>query len=318
MPAGLVMVIVKVLGAPGMMVVGAKALATMGANNTSSGACAGLVLLPLLVCKAPAGMLFTAVPPVVLVTGTVIVQVPGVPAGMVAPLARLMLLPPAVAVTMPLVQVVDAAGLAATVTPAGKVSRKLATRAALVALLLLNVRVSVETLPAAMVDGLKALATTGGLAGLVDNGAVAGWPVSATGPVAVGALVVLFKLVIAAAMVTPVVVPLPMIRVQLLGPAAKLTPLTLKVLPAIEPAPQVPVMAGLPTKAMLAEPLVGKVSLTATPVNAGLPAGLLRVSVMVLIAPGAMGLVPNALATTGGAMMLMHWSLMPLTAGGPA
>jgi hypothetical protein len=307
LPAGLVIVKVRVLAAPGMMTVGVKLLTTVGASKTFNGACAGLTLLPLLVCSAPAGMLLTAMPPVLLVTGTLIVQVPGVPAGMLAPLARLMLLPPAVAVTpVPPEQVVLAAGLAATVTPDGKVSRKLATKAALVALLLLNVMVKVDVPPAAMVTGLNTLATVGGLAVLVDNGAVAGMPVNGTGPVAVGALVVLFKVVIAAAMVTPLVVPLPMMMVQLLGPAGKVMPLTLKVLPATEPAPQVPPITGVPTKVMLAEPLVGKVSLTATPVNEGLPAGLLRVKVMVVTSPGAIGFLPNALATTGGAMTLTH------------
>ena len=99
------------LDAPGTMVGCVKLFTTVGGSKTFNGACAGLTLLPLLVCSAPAGMLFTAVPPVVLVTGTLIVQVPGVPAGMDAPLARLMLLPPAVAVTVPLAQVVLAAGL---------------------------------------------------------------------------------------------------------------------------------------------------------------------------------------------------------------
>jgi hypothetical protein len=314
----LVITKVKVLAAPGMMVGNVKLLTTVGGNKVFNGACAGLTLLPLLVCNAPAGMLLTAVPPVVLVTGTLTVQVPGAPAGMAAPLARLMLLPPAVAVTVPLAQVVLAAGVAATVTPAGKVSKKLATKAALVALLLLSVMVKVDTPPAAMVTGLNTLATVGGLAVLVDNGAVAGTPVNGTGPVAVGALVVLFKVVMAAAMVTPLVEPLPMIMVQLLGPAGKLMPLTLNILPAIEPAPQVPPTAGEPANAMLAEPFVGRVSLTATPVKAGLPAGLLNVSVMVVISPGAMGFLPKALATTGGAMTLTHWSVMPVTTGGPA
>ena len=82
----LVRVIVSTLVPPALIVAGAKALATVGALAfTVSVAVAGAALLPLFVCKAPAAIVFAAAPGVLLVTFAVIVQVPGVPPGIVAP-----------------------------------------------------------------------------------------------------------------------------------------------------------------------------------------------------------------------------------------
>ena len=81
----LVNVIVSTLVPPETIVAGLKALATVGAFVTVRVAVAGAALLPLFVCKALAGMVFVAVPAVVLVTFAVIVQVPGAPPGIVAP-----------------------------------------------------------------------------------------------------------------------------------------------------------------------------------------------------------------------------------------
>ena len=66
------------LGAPLVTVIDAGVF-------TCSVAVAGAALLPLFVCKAPAAIVFSAAPAVLLVTFAVIVQVPGVPPGIVAP-----------------------------------------------------------------------------------------------------------------------------------------------------------------------------------------------------------------------------------------
>ena len=70
--------------------------------------------------------------------------------------------PPAVAVSAP-PQVVLALGVAAITTPLGKVSMSGAVRLAAVASALLKVMVRVETPPALMVAGLKALPSVGGM-----------------------------------------------------------------------------------------------------------------------------------------------------------
>lgn len=59
MPTGLVMVRVRVLLAPGAMLFRLKALLAVGASTTFWVACARFTLLPLLVCRAPAGMVLT-------------------------------------------------------------------------------------------------------------------------------------------------------------------------------------------------------------------------------------------------------------------
>ena len=70
---------------PTPMVAGANALETAGTVATVRLAVAGAGLLPLLVCSAPAAMVLVTVPDVLLVTLAVIVQLPGVPAGMLPP-----------------------------------------------------------------------------------------------------------------------------------------------------------------------------------------------------------------------------------------
>ena len=82
----LLRVIVRTLDPPAAIVVGAKALATVGALAvTVRLAVAAAALLPLLVCNAPAAIVLVTVPTVLLVTLAVIVQLPGAPPGMVAP-----------------------------------------------------------------------------------------------------------------------------------------------------------------------------------------------------------------------------------------
>ena len=83
---------------------------------------AAVALLPPEVCTAPIGIVLTYEPIAAAVTLTEIVQDP---TGMVLPDAREMADEPLAAVTTP-PHVVEMAGVAATTTPAGKVSVKIA------------------------------------------------------------------------------------------------------------------------------------------------------------------------------------------------
>ncbi len=75
---------VKVEMPPVRILVGLKALATLGGASTVKVDVAGVGLLPMAVFRLPAGMLFGNTPPSAEVTGTVMVQPP---LGIVAPLA---------------------------------------------------------------------------------------------------------------------------------------------------------------------------------------------------------------------------------------
>ncbi len=157
---------VRVEVAPEVIEVGAKALASVGAAAlTVSVALAALALLPSLVASAPAARVLVAVPGVLEVTETAIVQPP---AGIGAPLAYTTEVLPGVAVTEAAVQVVDRPFGDATVMPAGSASVSAEERAAAVALLLPSVSVRVEVPPEVMVVGLKALVRLGAAALIVS------------------------------------------------------------------------------------------------------------------------------------------------------
>lgn len=127
---------------------------------TVNGAVADLGLLPLVVIKAPAGMVLTYVPGALDVTLTVKVQLPL--AGIVRPAGKVTVDPPAAATGAPVPpQVVFTLGVAAITTPAGKVSVSGAVSVATAGLLLLNVTVSVDASPALIVAGVKDLASIG-------------------------------------------------------------------------------------------------------------------------------------------------------------
>src|SRR5690606_26975774 len=130
---------------------------------TARSAMAGPGLLPRSVCRPPAGMVLVNRPGVMPVTSAVMTQVPGDPAGICAPDARVMLLPPAVPETpLPPLQVVLIVNGVASVTPAGKESTRLAVNVAVAGFGLARVMVSVLLAPATMLSGLNALATVGG------------------------------------------------------------------------------------------------------------------------------------------------------------
>ena len=105
-------------------------------------------------------MVLTAPPGVFEVTSTVIVQPP---AGMVAPLAYVIVPEPGPAVTVP-AQVPPILGVVATVIPAGRVSVNTAESVAAVALVLPSDMVRVEVLPEVILVGLKALLIVGAVA----------------------------------------------------------------------------------------------------------------------------------------------------------
>ena len=163
--AGLLTVKVSVLVPPMLMLVGLKALVRVGvkAVTVKHWLVTPLVrLLRPLIWPAP--LVLAAVPgqaPTVgvseVVMFTVMVQVVGVavPAPTCLP-ATTMLVPSAVAVTVPLVQVPPTVDGLATRKPAGKVSVKLTVCAGLPAGLL-TVKVSVLVPPMLMLLGLKAL-----------------------------------------------------------------------------------------------------------------------------------------------------------------
>lgn len=161
---GLDKVIVSVEIPPAVIEAGLKALLTVGGMGGGGGttvkvALAAPLLLPLLVCKAPAGSVLVKVPLAAAVTLTVTVQVPGAPPG-IAPPVKVIVLPPAGAVSTP-PQVVLAFGVAAITRPAGRLSVSGAVSVAAPGLGLIKVMVLVATPPAVMVVGVKATLSKG-------------------------------------------------------------------------------------------------------------------------------------------------------------
>ena len=147
--------------------------------KTNKVAAAGATLLPLLVCKAPPASVLTNLPAVVEVTFTVIVQVPGVPAGIVEFVDKLTVVPPGVALTTPpplppLPQVVLAFGVGAITSPVGKVSMSGAVKVATLRFGLDSVMVRGEVPPVLMKTGLKPLASEGSAVSPPGNAAQTG------------------------------------------------------------------------------------------------------------------------------------------------
>ncbi len=232
----LVTVMVSKVLPPDTMEFGENTLAMLGGLIASSVSVVGLGLLPLLVTNAPAGMVFTKLPPAVARTSTLMMHVPGVPsaaaAGIAAPVFKVTVLALATAVTVPAVHVVLAFGVAAITRFVGNVSTKAAVSVAAVRLLLDTVIVSVLVPPTATVFGAaNALTMVGAVAVLVLKVACAVLPVAVTGVppkvvVPVGAAVTLVKVVFAVLMVT---VPVTVHD----APAANAPPATLMVLPPV-------------------------------------------------------------------------------------
>ena len=120
-------------------------------TTRSSLASAGL--FPKSVCRSPALIVFVCVPGVALVTSTRIVQPP---AGIVAPLAYVIVVAPAAAVTDASVHVPPNPFGVSITTPAGKLSTRSALSVAATPFVFPNVIVSWLVPPDAIVPGLNA------------------------------------------------------------------------------------------------------------------------------------------------------------------
>jgi len=159
----LVNVIVRVEMPPALMVAALKALPSVTAEGveTVKVATAGAALLPPMVCKAPAASELMKLPPAGALTSTVTVQELLL---RIEPPVNVTAVPPALAAVVP-PQVVPALGVEAITTPVGNVSISGAVKLSAVALALLKVMVRVETPPALIAAGLKALPRVGATGG---------------------------------------------------------------------------------------------------------------------------------------------------------
>ena len=282
---GLLMLKVSVDVSPTTMAVGANALPIEGGNAlATSNVDEAVVPLPASAeVTAPVTLFF--VPTVVPTTLTEMVQVPP---GATVPLVRLTMVEFAVApLTVPLQEFVRF-GVAATATPAGKVSLKPRPVRA-VAFKLPMVNVSVDVLPTAIDDGAKDLLIEGGDRLATANVAEAALPLPPS--VEVTALVTLF--------LGPAVVPKTLTEMVQVPPAVTVPPARLTVVEFAVAPLTVPLHEFVrPGVAATATP-AGKVSLKPLPVRAAafrLP--MLKVSVDVpfnAIDDGA-----NALPIAGG------------------
>ena len=183
--AGLVRLRVSEALPPAVMLAGLKLLATVGAVYTLVVELAAAALLPALVVKAPAARVLVLAPAVLEVTLMMMVQPP---AGMLVALATVMLLAPAVAVTPVQVPLLPAV---LRVMPLGKVSVRTALKVMATALLLPRVMVRLVLPPAAIAAAALVLVSVGAFSAVIVRDALAAVPLVATGPVAVGAAVVL-------------------------------------------------------------------------------------------------------------------------------
>ena len=154
-------VIVRVLVPPDVIAVGENDLSTDGGvvRPTANIPVASAVLLPRLVFRSPAAMMFMETPGALDVTSTDMLQPPG---GITAPDAKLTVALPAEAVTDALEQLPPMLGVFATRMPAGSVSISADVSSAAVALLLPSEMVRVLTEPPAIAEGENCFATVGG------------------------------------------------------------------------------------------------------------------------------------------------------------
>ena len=209
----------------------------------------------------------------------------------------------------------EALGVAATFMAPGVVGNTSVRATPLMAwlpLALEMVMVTVDVLPVPMVAGLKALLSTGGAR--VAMLAVAVLPVSALGPVALTAPLVLTYAPTANSVMLTLTMQVP--------PAAMLPPEnvsdTAAAAGAKVGAPQpVVLVAGVPAT-RITPGLVGKVSVNATPVSAVVGLALLMVKVRVDVPLTAMGVGEKSLAMLGATTLCTTTLAVLLTAPLPA
>jgi len=283
----LVTTMVSVEVPPDAMDVGAKLFVTVGGAKMFSVALAAAALLPPEVCSALAAMVFVAAPAVDDVTFTITVQPP---AGIEVPLATVTLPAPAAAVTPAHVPVLPAVPM---VMPAGSVSVSALVSVSAEAFVLPMVMVRLVLPPRARLATPKAFETVG-VPSTVSTTPVAAVPVSATGPVAAGAVVALVFVLVAVTDCVMVQLPpgsnvaaLKPTLVPLLAP-----PVSVALLPAVQETLPAPLFASVPVKA----------SLIVTPVRLpGFAAGFVTTIVSVEVPPEAMDVGAKLFETVGGA-----------------
>ena len=279
-------VMVRVEVPPTEIVDGLKLLPTVipvfAGGTTVRVEMAGVVLFPLLVCRAPAGNVLMKLPPMAPVTFTVTVQEPF--AGMDPPIrvtldTSTVTEPPQVLLLPPEVN-----------RPLGKVSVSGAVRVAMLLLGLIKVIVRVEVPPEGMVTGEKVLLTNGaeGVAGMTVKVAAAG--------------AVLFPLLVcndpiaSELMKFPPLDPVTFI-VTVQEPLAGMDPPVRVTLEAFEVTTPPQVLAPVPE----VETLAGKVSVNGALRVATVLLGLTSVMVRVEVPPALIIAGEKALLRVGGA-----------------
>src|SRR6266852_5896296 len=295
--AGWVMVNVSDVVAFKAIVVGLKTLAIDGGATT-------VRIAVLLTAPVPPSVELTApvvlllLPAVVPVTSTEKVHdEPAAGDAVSVPPDKLMVLLPAVAVIVPLPQEPVTLGVAATTTPAGKLSVKPTPLSALAVFGLVMVKLNVLVAFNAMLVGLKPLLMVGGATTV--RLALEVFPV----PPSVEVTWTLLSF-------TPAVVPVTSTENvhddPAAGDAVSVPPdrlmLPLPAVAVIVPLPQEPVTLGVAATTRPA----GKLSVNATPLSALAVFGLVMVKLSVLLAFNAMLVGLKALLIVGGATTVME------------
>lgn len=156
---------VMVLVPPGAMAVGANALMIVGSAGTIRSSLVASALFPPLVVSAPAAIVLIYVPSTLAVTSTVTLQPP---AGILVPLASVIVLAPATAVT-PLQAPPKLFGVAITIAPGllGRLSTNALVNVTALAFVLPTTIVNCVLLPATMLATAKLFVIVGGTSGAV-------------------------------------------------------------------------------------------------------------------------------------------------------
>src|SRR5487761_2640727 len=207
------------------------------------------------------------------VTSTVSVQL--LLAGIERPDGKVTVVPPALAATAPEpLQGVAALGVAATTTPLGRVSMSGVVRVVTSSSGLLKVTVSVETPPALMVAGLKALPSVGGMVGLGGAARLHSEPALlsiVTAPVRAKALpfalALVFKVMLSCARILPAnVVPVPRVaELPICQNTLQLWPLLIT--PTVELLAVVSVLPILKIKTASGSPWASRVRVPVRPID---------------------------------------------------
>jgi len=286
LPPGFASVRVNVVLPPDTIEVAPKAFVNVGGMYTFKVSVVKLALFPAVVFNAPAAIVFTAAPAVLLVTSTMIVQPP---AAIEVPLAIVKLVAAAVAVTPLHVPVFPVVLI---VIPVGKVSVNALVNVIALTLLFPIVNVRLVFPPATIFVNPKAFAIVGGAN--IANVAFAVVPVKATGPVAAGAPVVLVLVLVAVTLCVIIQLSpgssVPAVKPTAVPPSAP--PVNVALLPVLQTTPPAALFTKVPTY----------VSPMLTPVRLpGLPAGLVTIITIEDVPPDEIEVGVKLFVTVGGA-----------------